>query len=95
MRILILPPTVSDIKAKLVLEGANGPTTPLAEEIMTKNGTVVLPDMLINAGGVTVSYFEWLQVHTTCRMLSQPSHVLHAKCDPDHASKWSCLVCLG
>ena len=49
------------IKAKLVAEGANGPTTPWAEEIMAAKGTVVLPDMLLNAGGVTVSYFEWLK----------------------------------
>ncbi len=49
------------IKAKLVVEGANGPVTPFAEDIMLKQGTVVLPDMLMNAGGVTVSYFEWLK----------------------------------
>lgn len=49
------------IKAKLVCEGANGPTTLEADEILYKKGIVVTPDILTNAGGVTVSYFEWVQ----------------------------------
>ncbi len=49
------------VKAKLVLELANGPVTPEADEILAANGVVVLPDILANAGGVTVSYFEWVQ----------------------------------
>ncbi|MBU4246211.1 MAG: Glu/Leu/Phe/Val dehydrogenase [Nanoarchaeota archaeon] len=49
------------VKAKVVLELANGPTTPEADEILTKKGVLVVPDILANAGGVTVSYFEWVQ----------------------------------
>lgn len=49
------------LKCKAVFEGANGPTTFAAEEILIKKGIVCVPDMLVNGGGVTCSYFEWLK----------------------------------
>ncbi len=52
---------VGDVKAKIVLEMANGPTTEYADEYLEKHGVLVVPDILANAGGVTVSYFEWFQ----------------------------------
>jgi glutamate dehydrogenase (NAD(P)+) len=49
------------VKARLIGEGANGPLTPEADDVFVQKGTIVIPDMYLNAGGVTVSYFEWLK----------------------------------
>jgi glutamate dehydrogenase (NAD(P)+) len=51
----------SGIRARVIVEGANGPTTPEADAILEDRGIVVVPDILANAGGVIVSYFEWVQ----------------------------------
>ena len=51
----------SEIKAKYIIEAANGPTTPEADEYFIKKGIILLPDIFVNAGGVVVSYFEWVQ----------------------------------
>lgn len=58
---VITSKTAPRIRCKILCEGANGPTTPPAEQILWDNGVFVLPDILANAGGVTVSYFEWVQ----------------------------------
>ena len=57
----ITPERAQRTSAKLVLEGANGPTLPQADDILADRGVLVVPDVICNAGGVTVSYFEWVQ----------------------------------
>jgi len=57
----ICAPNAPSVKARMIVEGANGPTTPEADRILCDNGKFVIPDILANAGGVVVSYFEWVQ----------------------------------
>ncbi|MFD4421018.1 Glu/Leu/Phe/Val dehydrogenase [Agromyces sp. NPDC058484] len=79
----------AEVRARVVVEGANGPTTPAADRIMRERGILVVPDILANAGGVIVSYFEWVQANQAYwwradevesrleeRMLSAWQHVL-------------------
>jgi glutamate dehydrogenase (NAD(P)+) len=61
MENVITSHNAKDIKARIICEGANGPTTAGADKILEENGVFVIPDILANAGGVTVSYFEWVQ----------------------------------
>jgi glutamate dehydrogenase (NAD(P)+) len=57
---------MADIKARYIIEGANGPVTPDADDYLARKGVILVPDILANAGGVVASYFEWaqnIQVH--------------------------------
>jgi glutamate dehydrogenase/leucine dehydrogenase len=58
---VITSENAGNIKARIIAEAANGPITPMADDILTRKGVFLLPDILANAGGVTVSYFEWVQ----------------------------------
>jgi len=60
---IIFEGNAQKIKCKILMEAANGPTTPTADKILAENGIMVVPDILTNAGGVIVSYFEWVQNH--------------------------------
>ncbi|MFX1573841.1 MAG: Glu/Leu/Phe/Val dehydrogenase [Promethearchaeota archaeon] len=66
-----------DVNCKIILEGANGPTTPEADDILNKKGIVIVPDILANAGGVCVSYFEYIQdIHSYFWSLERINHEL-------------------
>jgi glutamate dehydrogenase (NAD(P)+) len=58
---VITSKNVKNVKAKIICEGANGPTSAAADAVLDEKGVFVIPDILANAGGVTVSYFEWVQ----------------------------------
>ena len=58
---MITADNVDQIKAQVIVEAANGPIYPVADKILAERGVTILPDILANAGGVTVSYFEWVQ----------------------------------
>ena len=58
---VITEANAAQVKAKIIVEGANGPVTPAADDILEDKGVLILPDILANAGGVVVSYFEWVQ----------------------------------
>ena len=58
---MITSKNAGEVKARIITEGANGPTTAKADAILAEKGVLVVPDILANAGGVTVSYFEWVQ----------------------------------
>ena len=60
-RIRVREDNAATVRARIVAEAANGPLTPAADRILEKKGVFVIPDILCNAGGVTVSYFEWVQ----------------------------------
>jgi glutamate dehydrogenase (NAD(P)+) len=83
------------VKARLVVEGANGPTTSGADTILHDKGVLVVPDILANAGGVVVSYFEWVQANQSYwwsveeveRRLSERMRIAWERVT-DHARKW-------
>ena len=85
---VITSDNVEDVRADIVVEAANNPVTPMADAALTDRGVLVVPDILANAGGVTVSYFEWVQNHQNIaweedevnRRLEKKMVVAYSKC---------------
>ena len=86
---VITEKNAKNIKARLIFEMANGPTTPEADEILKKKGVMVVPDVLCNSGGVTVSYFEWLQnMHNEKWSLEKVNNKLKEKIEDAFEKVW-------
>jgi len=86
----------NNVKARLIVEAANNPTTPQADDILYKKGIHILPDILVNAGGVTVSYYEWVQNHANeqwdLEEITQKLKAKMYKAVDEVFSRWQCFV---
>jgi len=87
----------NNVKAKLVVEAANNPTTPAADTILEKNGVFVIPDIVANAGGVTVSYYEWVQNQANeqwdLELVNNKLKKKMDKCVDTIFKRWQAFVC--
>ncbi|CAL5359722.1 unnamed protein product [Camellia sinensis] len=104
---VLIKDNVADVKAKFVIEAANHPTDPEADKILSKKGVVVLLDIYANAGGVTVSYFKWVQNiqgfmwdeekvnHELEKYLRRTFHEIKAMCSTHGCNLRMCTFTLG